>query len=251
MNDLNNTVAIVGMSLRFPKAATPAEFWRNLAQGRDCGRVLSKEELLKLGVSREKMDSPEYVFRSYDLDNIDQFDARFFGMSPREARMADPQMRLMLETAHECIEDSGHVLQGTNTGLYFGVADHKYWLYHNLYQSALEEENEVAKRIFAFKDFFATQVSHKLGLNGPSISLYSACSTGLLATHEACNTCCCMTVTTRWPVGARSCWARGTNTSRVAYRRGTVMSGPSTRTPPALSSAAVWASSCCGAWRTR
>jgi acyl transferase domain-containing protein/NADPH:quinone reductase-like Zn-dependent oxidoreductase/thioesterase domain-containing protein/acyl carrier protein len=187
MNDLNNTVAIVGMSLRFPKATTPAEFWRNLAGGRDCGRVLSKEELLELGVSREKMDSPEYVFRSYDLDNIDQFDARFFGMSPREARMADPQMRLMLETAHECIEDSGHVLQGTNTGLYFGVADHKYWLYHNLYQSALEEENEVAKRIFAFKDFFATQVSHKLGLNGPSISLYSACSTGLLATHEACN----------------------------------------------------------------
>src|SRR5262249_37873341 len=123
----------------------------------------------------------------YDIDHIDQFDAKFFGVSPREARMADPQMRIMLEAAHECIEDSGHVLQGTNTGLYFGVADHKYWLYHNLYQSPLEEENEVAKRIYAFKDFFATQLSHKLDLTGPSISLYSACSTALLAVHEACN----------------------------------------------------------------
>src|SRR5690606_31871004 len=145
------------------------------------------EELEKLGVAREKLDSPDYVYRSYDLDNIDLFDAAFFGISPREARMADPQLRLMLEATQECIEDSGHVLNGTNTGIYFGVADHKYWLYYNLFESPLGEQNEVAKRIFAVKDFFTTQVGHKLGLNGPGISLNSACSTGLLATHEACN----------------------------------------------------------------
>ncbi|MBL8299388.1 MAG: SDR family NAD(P)-dependent oxidoreductase [Rhodanobacteraceae bacterium] len=187
MSDLGSAIAIVGLSLRFPKANTPDEFWKNLVEGRDCAQPLERDALIKLGVSRDKLDSPEYVWRTYDLDHIDQFDAKFFGISPREARMADPQMRLMLEAAHECIEDSGHVLQGTNTGLYFGVADHKYWLYHNLYQSALEEENEVAKRIYAFKDFFATQLSHKLDLTGPSISLYSACSTALLAVHEACN----------------------------------------------------------------
>jgi acyl transferase domain-containing protein/NADPH:quinone reductase-like Zn-dependent oxidoreductase/thioesterase domain-containing protein len=187
MSDLGNAIAIVGMSLRFPKASTPEEFWNNLLEGRDCAKLLDREELAKLGVAKSKLDSPEYVYRSYDLDNIDLFDAKFFGISPREARMADPQLRIMLEVTQECIEDSGHILQGTNTGMYFGVADHKYWLYHNLFQSPLEEQNEVAKRIFAIKDFFATQVSHKLGLNGPSISLSSACSTGLLATHEACN----------------------------------------------------------------
>lgn len=187
MNDLNDAIAIVGMSLRFPKANNPEEFWKNLVEARDCASLLDREELEKLGVAREKLDSPDYVYRSYDLDNIDLFDAAFFGISPREARMADPQLRLMLEATQECIEDSGHVLNGTNTGMYFGVADHKYWLYYNLFESPLEEQNEVAKRIFAVKDFFTTQVCHKLGLNGPGISLNSACSTGLLATHEACN----------------------------------------------------------------
>jgi len=187
MSEMNGAIAIVGMSLRFPKANTQEQFWNNLLEGRDCARMLDKEELAKLGVAREKLDSAEYVYRSYDLDDIDMFDAKFFGFSPREARMADPQLRIMLEAAQECIEDSGHIVNGTKTGMYFGVADHKYWMYYNLFQSPLEEQNEVAKRIIAVKDFFATQLSHKLGLTGPSISLNSACSTGLLATHEACN----------------------------------------------------------------
>lgn len=187
MSEMNGAIAIVGMSLRFPKANTQEEFWNNLLEGRDCARMLDKEELARLGVAREKLDSADYVYRSYDLDDIDMFDAKFFGFSPREARMADPQLRIMLEAAQECIEDAGHVVNGTRTGMYFGVADHKYWMYYNLFQSPLEEQNEVAKRIIAVKDFFATQLSHKLGLTGPSISLNSACSTGLLATHEACN----------------------------------------------------------------
>ncbi|MFZ6658982.1 SDR family NAD(P)-dependent oxidoreductase [Undibacterium sp. TJN19] len=187
MSDFNSAVAIVGVSLRFPKANNQDEFWKNLLEGRDCAKMLDREELARLGVAREKLDSADYVYRSYDLDDIDMFDAKFFGFSPREARMADPQLRIMLEAAQECIEDSGHIVSGTKTGMYFGVADHKYWMYYNLFQSPLEETNEVAKRIIAIKDFFATQLSHKLGLNGPSISLNSACSTGLLATHEACN----------------------------------------------------------------
>jgi acyl transferase domain-containing protein len=187
MSDASNAIAIVGMALRFPGASTPQQFWKNLVEGRDCARTLDRDALARLGVAEDKLNSPEYVYRSYDLDDIDQFDARFFGISPREARMADPQLRIMLEVAHECIEDSAHVLRNTNTGMYLGVADHKWWLYYSLFQSPLEEQNEVAKRIYAIKDFFATQVSHKLGLAGPSISLSSACSTGLLATHEACN----------------------------------------------------------------
>ncbi len=187
MSDHSGAIAIVGVSLRFPKAATPDQFWQNLVDGRDCATMLDKEELAKLGVAREKLDSAEYVYRAYDLEGMDLFDARFFGLSPREARLADPQLRIALEAAHECIEDSGHVLAGTNTGLYFGVADSKYWLYYNLIRSPLEEQNEVVKRIVTVKDFFPTQISHKLDLCGPSISMSSACSTGLLATHEACN----------------------------------------------------------------
>ncbi|GAB4195551.1 MAG: hypothetical protein Tsb002_28130 [Wenzhouxiangellaceae bacterium] len=187
MSDLNDAVAIVGMALRFPAANTPEEFWQNLVDGKDCARLLSKEELLELGVEPAKLDDPDYVYRSYDIENMDEFDARFFGISPREARIADPQLRIMLEVVYECIENSGHNLIGENVGLYMGAADHKYWLYYNLFQSSLEEEQEIAKRIFATKDYFPTQISHKMNLTGPSISMTSACSTAMLATHEACN----------------------------------------------------------------
>lgn len=187
MNENDHSIAIVGMSLRFPGASTLDQFWQNLVEGKDCARVLDKDELLKVGVKKEKLDNPEYVYRAYDLPDMGMFDPKFFGISPREAKLADPQLRVMLECTYECIQESGHVLNGTNTGLYFGSADHKYWMYYNLFQSPLESPNEVAKRIFTVKDFFNTQISHKLGLNGPSFSLSSACSSGLLAVHEACN----------------------------------------------------------------
>ncbi len=187
MSEMNDAIAIVGIGLRFPCATNPDQFWDNLVSGRDCARELSRDEVLAMGVAKEKVEAGDYVFRSYEVEDLELFDARFFGLSPREARMADPQLRILLEVAQQCIEDAAHDLAGTNTGLYLGVADHKYWLYHNLFDSPLEEENEIAKRIFAFKDFFATQISHKLNLTGPSISLNTACSSALLATHEACN----------------------------------------------------------------
>jgi acyl transferase domain-containing protein/NADPH:quinone reductase-like Zn-dependent oxidoreductase/thioesterase domain-containing protein/acyl carrier protein len=187
MQHLDNAIAIVGMAVRFPGARNLAEFWRNLVEGKDCGKPLSKEDIAKAGVDKQILNDPNYVFRGYEVDGMDLFDARFFGFSPREASMADPQLRLSLETAYECIEDSCHDLLGKNVGFYFGIADHKYWMYYNLFQTQFEEDNEVAKRILAFKDFFATQISYRLGLTGPSISLSSACSTGMLATHEACN----------------------------------------------------------------
>ena len=185
--DFDNAIAIVGMALRVPGANNLSEYWQNLSEGRDCGRELSKDDVRKWGVDEGLLNDPDYVLRSYEVDNIDMFDAKFFGISPREARTADPQLRMSLETTYESIEDSGHDLMGKNVGFYYGVADHKYWMYYNLFQNEFEDDNEVAKRIVAFKDFFATQISHKLGLEGPSISMSSACSTGLLAVHEACN----------------------------------------------------------------
>lgn len=187
MANLDNAIAIVGMAVRFPGARNLREYWQNLVDGRDCGKVLSKDEVARFGIDNKTLNDPNYVFRSYELDDMDLFDARFFGFSPREASMADPQLRLSLETTYESIEDSCHDLIGKNVGFYFGAADHKYWMYYNLFQSEFEDDNEVAKRIVAFKDFFATQISYRLGLEGPSISLSTACSTGLLAAHEACN----------------------------------------------------------------
>ena len=187
MNNHSHRIAIIGLSLRFPGANSYKEFWNNLISEKDSGEILSPESLTMHGREKKQLNHPDYVFRSYEIDNMDQFDASFFGLSPREARLADPQLRLLLESSYECIEDSGYNLTGENVGVYVGAADHKYWLYHHLFQSPLEDDQEIAKRIYVAKDYFATQISHKLDLRGPSISLSSACSSSLLAVHEACN----------------------------------------------------------------
>src|SRR5262245_46969538 len=104
-------LAIIGMAGRFPGARDVAAFWQNLLQGTESIRRLTEEELLRAGVPRRDLDSPDYVRACPVLDDIDKFDAGFFGISPRDASVMDPAHRLFLEVAWQALEDSG------NTGL--------------------------------------------------------------------------------------------------------------------------------------
>src|SRR5512136_2203408 len=92
----NNALAIIGMAGQFPGARNVAEFWRNLTQGVRSIRALTDDELLAAGVSREMLSNPSYVKKAATLDNVDLFDAPFFGFAPREAEILDPQARLFL-----------------------------------------------------------------------------------------------------------------------------------------------------------
>src|SRR6187551_756277 len=105
-------IAIVGMAGRFPGAANVQRFWRNLSEGVESIRTLSDEELLAAGVSRRDLDDPDYVKVCPVLEDIDKFDAAFFGISPRDASVMDPAHRFFLEVAWEALEHSG------NTGLH-------------------------------------------------------------------------------------------------------------------------------------
>ena len=101
-------VAVIGLACRFPDADSPDQFWRNLRDGRESITSFSKADALAAGIDPGLVQDPRYVFAAPLLDNVEDFDAEFFGYNRREAEVLDPQQRIMLECAWEALEDAGY-----------------------------------------------------------------------------------------------------------------------------------------------
>ena len=101
------SIAVVGMAGRFPGARNLTEFWRNLRDGVESISMLRDEQLIAAGVTAAELENPDYVKAAAILDDIDRFDAAFFGLSPRDAAIMDPQHRHFLECAWEALENAG------------------------------------------------------------------------------------------------------------------------------------------------
>nr|MDP9121014.1 polyketide synthase [Acidobacteriota bacterium] len=187
--EIGSQIAIVGMAGRFPGAPTLGRFWENLRQGVETIVELGEAELLESGVSARTLGEPSYVRSAGVLAEIDLFDAPFFGFSPREAALLDPQQRLFLECAWEGVEDAGYdsLRTGGPVGVYAGASANSYYLYY-LFSPREMLDSPAAGLLFlgGDKDFLATRTSYKLGLAGPSLSVQTACSTSLVAVHLAC-----------------------------------------------------------------
>ncbi|WP_420238504.1 type I polyketide synthase [Telmatobacter bradus] len=185
-----NAIAIVGMSGRFPGARDLDAFWRNLRDGREAIRDLSDEELLASGVSREELAHPDYVRRAAILDDVPLFDAAFFGMSPRDAAIMDPQHRHFLECCWQAFEDAGHVPQNFagSIGVFAGSGMNTYLIHNLLANRKLRESAGLfqLKQTGNDKDVLTTRASYQFDLRGPSINVQTACSTSLVAAHLAC-----------------------------------------------------------------
>ncbi|MFJ6721770.1 amino acid adenylation domain-containing protein [Streptomyces sp. NPDC091259] len=182
-------VAVVGMALRCPGADTPEAFWENLKNGVESVATLTDEELRAAGVTPAEAARPDYVPRLGVLADMEGFDAAFFGFSPREAQMLDPQHRLLLECAWEALEHAGNPSDATDrvTGVYAGVGESAY-LHHNLLPNGdlVARVGEFQTSLGNDKDFVPTRISFKLDLRGPSVSVQTGCSTSLVAVHTAC-----------------------------------------------------------------
>lgn len=176
-------ITIVGMAGRFPKAKNIHEYWDNLKNGRECFTELSDEQILASGVDPELLNDPDYVKVSPILDDYDKFDARFFGYTPREASMMDPQQRLFLECCWEAFEDAGYNPHSYNepVGVYGGCAINSYMVFsgvHNRFKSEF-----LSSVVGNDNSFLANRVSYQLNLNGPAISVQTACSSSLVSVH--------------------------------------------------------------------
>ena len=195
MNEGENTltstsIAVVGMAGRFPGARNLSEFWRNLCDGVESISVLNDEQLIDAGATAADLANPDYVRASAILDDIDRFDASFFGLSPRDAAIMDPQHRLFLECAWETLENAGWSVDefAGRVGVYAGSGMNTY-LIHNLLRNAELVANTglfLLKQTGNDKDVLATRVSYQLNLTGPSLAVQTACSTSLVAIHLAC-----------------------------------------------------------------
>ena len=182
-------IAIVGMSGRFPGAGDLDEFWQNLRDGVESIARFSEQELASSGIDPAVLRQQDYVPAAAVLEDIDQFDAGFFGCTPKEAQIMDPQQRLFLECAWEALEDAG-----TNPETYNGqIAVYAGANFSNYMLSTLYPKRGVGGFVQDFQmlignapDYLASRASYKLNLTGPSVSVQTACSTSLVAVCMGC-----------------------------------------------------------------
>ncbi|TSC32697.1 type I polyketide synthase [Corallococcus sp. Z5C101001] len=182
-------IAIVGMAGRFPGAPDLESFWKNLREGVESIQPVPDATLEKLGVDPVLRKDPRHVKASAALEGMELFDAGFFGFTPREAELMDPQHRVFLECAWEALEKAGHTPEGFDgpIGVFAGAATNTYLVFHLVPNfDQLSGMDQVQIDVNNGGDFLATRVAYKLNLRGPSYSITSACSTSLVATHAAC-----------------------------------------------------------------
>jgi acyl transferase domain-containing protein/thioesterase domain-containing protein len=185
-----SSIAIVGMAGRFPGARNIGQFWQNLRDGVESIRSLSDTELLAAGATAEEFSRTDYVRRASVLEDVGLFDATFFGLSPRDASIMDPQHRHFLECAWEALEDAAHPPQRFHgsIGVFAGSGMNSYLIHNLLANRKLVDVAGIfqLKQTGNDKDVLATRVSYQFDLRGPSINVQTACSTSLVAVHLAC-----------------------------------------------------------------
>lgn len=174
-------IAIVGMAGRYPGANTPRALWRILVEGRD--------NIEELPDSRLAMRRNPVRYRGGFIDDVDAFDAEFFGISAREALIMDPQERQFLEVAYEALEDAGYCADtltdddgNRDVGVFVGAV----W---SSYQMVGAEEKAAGREVnpSSFLWSIANRVSYWMDLHGPSLTLDTACSASLTAIKLACD----------------------------------------------------------------
>ncbi|WP_445634038.1 Beta-ketoacyl synthase [Nostoc sp. DSM 114161] len=187
--DDRDEIAIIGINGRFPGANNVDQFWENLRDGVESISRFTDEELLAAGVEPSLLNDQNYVKAGSIIEGIELFDAAFFGYTPREAEITDPQHRIFLESAWQALESAGYDSESYKgkIGVFAGVTNSSY-LFTNLVSNKELIESVDALNIFIGneKDNLSTQTSYKLNLTGPSINIQNNCSTSLITVHLAC-----------------------------------------------------------------
>lgn len=188
-HDSVESIAIVGMACRVPGAKNIDQFWQNLRDGVESISFFSDEEVEQAGVDPAELNNPNYVKAGGILENIEYFDADFFGFTPKEAEMTDPQHRFFLECCWEALEHAGYSADTYPglIGLYAGAGANTYLIY-NLASAGYLRDSDLVGAAFMYNknDHLTGRVAYKLNLRGPSVTVQTACSTSLVAVSMAC-----------------------------------------------------------------
>jgi amino acid adenylation domain-containing protein len=186
---VQDAIAVIGMSLRFPGAETVDEFWNNLKNGVESIQFFTPQEL-DPSIPEDVVTDPNYVRARGIIKNAKGFDAAFFQMNPNVAKVTDPQQRVLLELAWNALEHSGYSPNRYKglIGVFAGMGNSTYYLNNVL------PNQDAVRRVGAFlamtqneKDYIATRIAYELNLKGLAVSVHTACSTSLTAIAQACN----------------------------------------------------------------
>ncbi|TDR36319.1 enoyl-CoA hydratase/isomerase-like protein, partial [Tahibacter aquaticus] len=179
-------IAVVGMAGQFPQAANLAQFWRNIADGRDCISVVppkrwDMDQYYRAGAPAPGLTNSRWMGA---LDDYDLFDPLFFNISPQEAELMDPQQRLFLQACWQAIEDAGYnarSLSGSRCGVFAGCTNSDY--------QQLSPDQRLTAQGFTgnANSILAARISYFLNLQGPCLSIDTACSSSLVAMAHACD----------------------------------------------------------------
>ncbi|WP_368650522.1 SDR family NAD(P)-dependent oxidoreductase [Bacillus inaquosorum] len=186
-------IAIIGISGRYPQADNIYELWENLRDGRDCITEIPEDRWDHSLYYDEDKDKPGKTYSKWGgfMKDVDKFDPQFFHISPREAKLMDPQERLFLQCVYETMEDAGYTREhlgrkrdselGGSVGVYVGVMYEEYQLY-----GAQEQVRGRSLALTGNPSSIANRVSYYFDFHGPSIALDTMCSSSLTAIHLAC-----------------------------------------------------------------
>ncbi len=185
----SDDIAIIGMGCRFPGANSPEAFWQLLEQGGNAIGEIPRERWNVEDYFDRNADAPGkmYVRHGGFIESVDEFDAGFFGITPREAEELDPQQRLLLEVVWESLEQAGVAptsLRGSEAGVFIGMSsdDHATWSHNG---NGLAELNAY-RTLGTARSIAAGRIAYVLGLHGPVLQIDTACSSSLVAVYQAC-----------------------------------------------------------------
>ncbi|SOD19616.1 type I polyketide synthase [Pedobacter xixiisoli] len=184
---INKDVAIIGMKLRFPGADTLEEFWDNLVQKKETVTFFEKNQLDN-SLSPHLTNDKDYVAARGIINDAENFDASFFGISNAMAELMDPQHRVFMELSRDLLESTGYLPAKYDgiIGIYAGCGNNTYFLNNVLAHP--EKINAVGSfnvNTVSDKDYIASRTAFQLNLKGPAVGIFSACSTSLLAIADA------------------------------------------------------------------
>lgn len=179
-------VAVIAMTGRFPKANSISELWGLLKDGKEGIEFFSKDQA-HVSVSDDLLKNSNYILATGEYANCDKFDASFFGMTPREAELMDPQQRKFLELSYEVLQLAGINPKDYNgdIGLFAGSANNTYQKNLLFHEDKVQRFGDFNVMLANEKDYLATRVAYKLGLTGPALSINTGCSTSLVALIQA------------------------------------------------------------------
>ncbi|MBU8854954.1 SDR family NAD(P)-dependent oxidoreductase [Bacillus sp. FJAT-26377] len=185
-SEYNEPVAVIGMSGQLAQSENLEEFWNHLEKGKDLITEIPKDRWdwgNYYGDAHEEKNKTNVKWGGF-INEVDKFDADFFGISPHEAKLMDPQQRIFLENVWKTIENAGYKasdFSGTNTGVFVGVSNMDYYEILNKYQDEIEAHVPTGNS----HSILSNRISYLLNLHGPSEPINTACSSSLVAIHKA------------------------------------------------------------------